>query len=343
MAVKDSVLKALKESKDEFLSGEELSNRLAVSRTAVWKAIKTLREEGYPIEAVTNKGYMMMSESWLITEESLKIFLPAKYKNNPIYIFDTIDSTNIKAKQLALENAAHGTIVMARQQTSGRGRLGRSFFSPREGIYMSIIIRPDFDMSKALLVTSAAAVAVAESIEKVCNLPAMIKWVNDIYLNGKKICGISAEAITDFESGQIESLIIGIGINTTTKGFPPELLDIVTAAEGDYSKSALAAEVISRLLSLIEGLGQPNYKDTGNTENIPSSCFVNDFMRSYRKHSLIIGKTIKVYKGGYRKDITDESTGIVAKALDIDENGGLKVIYTDGSREILNTGEVSIR
>lgn len=343
MTVKDSVLKALKESKDEFLSGEELSNRLAVSRTAVWKAIKTLREEGYPIEAVTNKGYMMMSESWLITEESLKISLPAKYKNNPIYIFDTIDSTNIKAKQLALENAAHGTIVMARQQTSGRGRLGRSFFSPREGIYMSIIIRPDFDMSKALLVTSAAAVAVAESIEKVCNLPAMIKWVNDIYLKGKKICGISAEAITDFESGQIESLVIGIGINTTTKGFPPELLDIVTAAEGDYSKSALAAEVISKLLDLIEGLGQSNYKDTGNTENISGSYFVNDFMRSYREHSLIIGKTIKVYKGGYRKDITDESTGIVAKALDIDENGGLKVIYTDGSRETLNTGEVSIR
>ena len=353
MAVKDSVLKALKESKDEFLSGEELSNRLAVSRTAVWKAIKSLREEGYPIEAVTNKGYMMMSESWLITEESLKISLPAKYKNNCIYIFDTIDSTNIKAKQLALQNAAHGTIVMARQQTSGRGRLGRSFFSPREGIYMSIIIRPKFDMSKALLVTSAAAVAVAESVEKICGLPAMIKWVNDIYLDGKKLCGISAEAITDFESGQIESLVIGIGINTTLNGFPPELLDIVTAAEGDYSKSALAAEVISRLLDLIEGLGQPDSpscteadvsEGTGNSgENIRGFRPANDFMLSYRKHSLVIGKTVKVYKGGYRKDITDESTGIVARVLDIDENGGLKVIYTDGSRETLNTGEVSIR
>ena len=227
MSIKDSVLQALTENKGSFISGEELSKNMEVSRTAVWKAIKTLREEGYPIEAVTNRGYKLAPDKWLITEDTLKLALPAKYKNNRLYIYDTLDSTNIRAKQLALENAPHGTVVIARQQTAGRGRLGRSFFSPRDGIYISIIVRPDFDLTKSVHVTSAASVAVAESIESICGMDAKIKWVNDIYADNKKVCGILTEGITDFETGQIESLVIGIGVNTTIKDFPEDLLELL--------------------------------------------------------------------------------------------------------------------
>ena len=325
MSTKDSVLQALTESKNSFISGEELSKKLDVSRTAVWKAIRTLREEGYPIEAVTNKGYKLMPDKWMITEDSLTLSLPARYKNNRIYIYDTLDSTNIRAKQLALENAPHGTVVIARQHTAGRGRLGRSFFSPREGIYISIIVRPDFDLAKSVLVTSAAAVAVAESIESVCGIDAKIKWVNDIYADNKKVCGILTEGITDFETGQIESLIIGIGVNTTVKDFPEELLEIAGSVEGDYSKSALAASIITRTLDLMDSIES------------------RDFISSYREKSLVIGKSVKVFKGVYKSLPEEELEARPARVLDIDDNGCLVVLYSDGTRESLTSGEITVR
>lgn len=325
MSTKDSVLQALTESKNSFISGEDLSKKLDVSRTAVWKAIRTLREEGYPIEAVTNKGYKLMPDKWMITEDSLTLSLPARYKNNRIYIYDTLDSTNIRAKQLALENAPHGTVVIARQQTAGRGRLGRSFFSPREGIYISIIVRPDFDLAKSVLVTSAAAVAVAESIESVCGIDAKIKWVNDIYADNKKVCGILTEGITDFETGQIESLIIGIGVNTTVKDFPEELLEIAGSVEGDYSKSALAASIITRTLDLMDSIES------------------RDFISSYREKSLVIGKSVKVFKGVYKSLPEEELEARPARVLDIDDNGCLVVLYSDGTRESLTSGEITVR
>ena len=325
MSIKDSVLQALTENKGSFISGEELSKNMEVSRTAVWKAIKTLREEGYPIEAVTNRGYKLAPDKWLITEDTLKLALPAKYKNNRLYIYDTLDSTNIRAKQLALENAPHGTVVIARQQTAGRGRLGRSFFSPREGIYISIIVRPDFDLTKSVLVTSAASVAVAESIESICGMDAKIKWVNDIYADNKKVCGILTEGITDFETGQIESLVIGIGVNTTIKDFPEDLLDIAGAVEGDYSKSSLAASIISRTLDLMDTIED------------------RSFISTYREKSLVIGKSVKVFKGVYKSLPEDELEARPARVLDIDENGCLVVLYPDGTRESLTSGEITVR
>lgn len=325
MSTKDSVLQALRESNNSFLSGEELAKKLDISRTAVWKAIKTLREEGYPIEAVTNKGYKFMPDRWTITEDSLTLSLPARYKSNKIYIYDTLDSTNIRAKQLALENAPHGTVVIARQQTAGRGRLGRSFFSPREGIYISIIVKPDFDLTKSVLVTSAAAVAVAESIESVCGIDAKIKWVNDIYADNKKVCGILTEGITDFETGQIESLIIGIGVNTTVKDFPEDLLNIAGAVEGDYSKSALASAIITRTLDLMDSIED------------------RIFISTYREKSLVIGKSVKVFKGVYKSLPEEELEARPARVLDIDNNGSLVVLYSDGTRESLASGEITVR
>lgn len=214
--------------------------------------------------------------------------------------------------------------------------MGRSFFSPKEGIYLSIIVKPNFDISRSGLVTIAAAAAVAEAIDAVCIRPqadrsgpaaegAQIKWVNDVYLHGKKVCGILTEGITDFESGQIDHLVIGIGINTNLEGFPEELLQVAGAVEGDYSRSQLAAEVISRALGYLEHLEE------------------RAFMKTYREKSMLIGRQIRVFKGTYRSDPTKELDGIPARVLGIEDNGGLQVIYTDGSRETLTTGEVTVR
>lgn len=325
MSTKDSVLNALENSQDSFLSGEELSKKLGISRTAVWKAINALRQEGYAVEAVTNRGYLLLREQWRITEDSFKACLPAEYKNIKIHIYDTLDSTNIKAKQIAAENGEDRAVIMARQQTGGRGRLGRSFFSPKEGLYMSILIKPDFDLSNSGLVTSAAAVSVAQSIEEIAHKDAGIKWVNDVYVDSKKVCGILTEGITDFETGRIEHLIIGIGINTTVKDFPKELLQTVGAVEGEYSKSALAASVVSKTIDFIKQIDDPS------------------FIKTYKEKSIVIGKNIKVYKGQYKVNPDDEIPGINARVLDIDSDGGLIVLYSDGTREKLISGEISIR
>lgn len=324
MSVKDLTLNALTEHKGEFLSGAELSAKLDVSRTAVWKAINSLREEGYIIEAVTNKGYMLIEDNDPIRPELLMSQLPARYKDIELHIHDTLDSTNTYAKQLALSGSSHGTVVVARRQTGGKGRLGRSFYSPRNGIYLSIIIQPDFDITKAGLVTTAAAVAVCDAVEAVCGLQAKIKWVNDIYVSGKKVCGILTEGINDFETGQIESLIIGIGINTSVEDFPEELLPIAGAIEGNYSRTALTAEIISRTLDLMKDIE------------------ARSFLDSYREKSLVIGKNVTVFKGIYKTD-PNEIPSRPARVLDIDDDGGLVVIYPDGTRETLTSGEISIR
>lgn len=325
MSVKKAVLSALKSNPGNYISGEELSNSMNVSRTAVWKAISSLRKDGYNINAVTNKGYLLKDGDCTIDADALRNALPARYQNVELHIHDTLDSTNTYAKQLALEGAPHGSIVIAEHQTNGRGRLGRTFFSPRSGLYISIVIKPDFDLSQSVLVTSAAAVAVVNALNTVCSVDAGIKWVNDIYVKGKKVCGILSEGLTNFESGQIDSIIIGIGINTSVDGFPDDLLDIAGAVEGDYSRSALVANVIAETLDLM------------------SSISNRAFMPAYKEKSLVIGKTVTVYNGKYKTSPEEDLPSRQARVLDIDDNGGLVVLYTDGSKEVLTSGEISVR
>ena len=329
MAVKDSVLGALLSNKDQYLSGEELSGRLGVSRAAVCKAVKVLRSEGYEIDAVTNRGYMMPSDDTAISEAAVRNALPASLRGMDLFVCDVLDSTNLEARRLVLgEQCRTPAVVICRQQTAGRGRLGRSFFSPRDdGLYLSVVIRPDFDISRSSLVTVAAAAATSEAIDETCGCASQIKWVNDIYLNGKKVCGILTEATTDFETGQIDSLIIGIGINTSERSFPPELKDIAGSVSEEglngHEKALLAASVIEKVVRYTKDL-------TGS-------------MDSYRSRSLILGKNITVYTGKYRKDPTQELGGRPAFAVEIEDGGGLVVEYEDGSRQTLTSGEVSIR
>ena len=231
----------------------------------------------------------------------------------PVHFFESTTSTNTVAKELEL----HGTLVIARHQTGGRGRLGRTFASPDDsGIYMSIVLNPE--SANPVLITTAAAVAVCKAIEKICGQNPQIKWVNDIYLNGKKVCGILAEAVSDHKTGQITHIVLGIGINCNSAAIPEELADIAGAVEGDYSINQLAAEVHNQMMMLMD---EPS------------------FIEEYRQRSMVIGKTVSVYKGGY----TPDKPGAPARVLDIDNAGGLKVIYSDGSRETLSSGEISIR
>lgn len=323
VTVKDKVLLILEENKGTTISGEALARALGVSRAAIWKAIKALSEEGYEITAGTNKGYCLDSNSDVLSMQGIGSYIRATPQPK-LFVYDTVESTNKLAKQLAFDGALHGTCVIANQQTAGRGRLGRSFFSPaHSGIYLSIILRPETDMTKASLITTMAAVATARAISSVCGIDPDIKWVNDLYFMGKKICGILSEAVTDFESGRIESVVVGIGINCAPPpdGFPDELKKIAGFIPGSYtfSRNQLTAEIITNVMELCEDLSNGN------------------FLEEYRERCLVLGKTIMVYKRGL------ENEGTIATGLDIDNNGALVVKYPNGVIESLSSGEISIR
>lgn len=321
MTTKEMVLTILEQNKDRYFSGEVLANHLNISRAAVSKAVKELKKEGFQIDAITNKGYCLSSESDVLSSAVIENYLQKKGYFVDIITFKTIDSTNLTAKKMALEGAKHGTVVLSEEQTQGRGRLGRSFYSPKSsGIYMSILMRPQLDMQSSLLITTAASVAVCRAIEKLTGLQPQIKWVNDIYLNGKKICGILTEAVTNFESGSIEYIILGIGMNVTTSDFPDEIKEIASALFDNSSKkitrNEIAAEIIYQVFEITNELA------------------TKAFMQEYKKRSFIIGSQVNVIQ---------PNETYLATAIDINAQGGLVVRKEDGSVAEINTGEVSIR
>ena len=203
MTVKSSLLEMLEKNKGEVLSGESIAGELGCTRAAVWKAVKSLREEGYHIEAGPNKGYMLAKDTNRLSQEGIRLFLDdPKVK---IDIYDELESTNQTAKKEAMMGeAGHGAFVIARSQTAGRGRRGREFYSPADtGLYMSVILKPQGTIHDSLLITTAAAVAVYRAVAQLCGIQLDIKWVNDLFYKGKKVCGILTEAVTDFESGNM--------------------------------------------------------------------------------------------------------------------------------------------
>ncbi|WP_312648526.1 biotin--[acetyl-CoA-carboxylase] ligase [Aminipila sp.] len=328
MSVKDEVLKTLEINKGQSFSGETLAGTLGVSRAAVWKAITALRKEGYPIEAATNKGYALMEDSDLLSEQGIRLHLSKEASALPLHVYKILDSTNLAAKRLALEGVGHGTVVISNEQTKGRGRLGRDFYSPASsGIYLTILLKPNFDLSKSVLITTAASVAVCKAVKKVCGVESQIKWVNDVYINEEKICGILTEAITDFETGAIEYIASGIGINChiPESGYPDEIKNKAGAIQSSFSRNELAAEVINQMMAIYEDIESRN------------------FITEYKQRSMVLGKTIQVVKHYNKQSTSQTPDAQTAVALDIDNDGGLIVEYEDGSREVLNTGEISIK
>ena len=227
MTTKDAVLEQLIKSGGNHLSGAKLAQELCLSRTAVWKAIEELRRDGYQISAVTNRGYTLIEQGDRLSLPAIRSFLRRKAIAEQIRLYPSLVSTNQTAKQLALEGAPSGTIVLADEQTGGRGRRGRSFFSPSgTGVYFTVIFRSELAADRAVMITTAASVAAARAIDKVTGGEphAQIKWINDIYLGGKKICGILTDAVANMENGSFEYIVVGIGINTNnkTEDFPEE-------------------------------------------------------------------------------------------------------------------------
>lgn len=260
--------------------------------------------------------------------------------NSSIHIhhYDILASTNTKAKELVGDGAPHGTVVIADQQSAGRGRLGRRFFSPAGcGIYLSAIIRPDecgLAMSDITLLTTAASVAVARAVSQVLNKEAKIKWVNDLYYDGKKVCGILTESVIDPKRGTIDAIIVGIGVNYREPdgGFPEELQGIAGALVGadetaGGTKDALAEAIAARMFDVLA--------------EIPDRRFLDD----YRSRSLLLGRQVRIFPQGAPGSHPDcaQSDNAVVTVLGIADNGGLMVQYDDGRQETLTTGEISLR
>ncbi|MEG1972298.1 MAG: biotin--[acetyl-CoA-carboxylase] ligase, partial [Oscillospiraceae bacterium] len=298
MSLKNEIIEILEENKGTPISGEIIAKKLSVSRSAIWKNINILKKEGHKIEAVSNKGYTLNTVSDVLTKEGIILKLGDCQNNINLLVFDTVDSTNLQAKKCGFENAVDKSVFVANCQTNGRGRKGRSFFSPSDtGIYMSILLRPEDFSRDTIKVTIAAAVAVVRAIKTVTMQDASIKWVNDIFLNGRKICGILTEAVSDMETGSIDFLVVGVGVNVSTAQFPKEIENIAGAvSEKQISRNDLTAEIIKEFLKLYKDLSSPK------------------ILEEYKKSSLVFTKHIKYEKNGIK---------YIAKDVDINDYGNL--------------------
>lgn len=311
MSLKKDILHAL-QSSSSYVSGEELAKRFGKSRAAVWKAVKSLKNEGYLIDAVTNRGYVLTGDNDLITPDiiSPKLDYPAK-----VIYYPTIDSTNTQAKRLINDGEEGDLLIVADEQTAGRGRQGKSFYSPpMTGIYMTIVVHPNKELQDAVTATTAAGVAVCRAIEKLTDRKPLIKWVNDVYIGENKICGILTEAIVDFETGVASSMIVGIGTNIKTAVFPDDI-ENASCLDAEVKRSDLIAAITNELMAIIDG------------------CY-KEFIDYYRSHSMLINREINFIQNG---KVTP------ATAVAIDESGGLVVRLSDGSEKTLRSGEISVR
>ena len=322
MNVRDSLLKAFADAGRNYISGSALAEQLGVSRNAVWKAVKALESEGYIIESLTAKGYRLSGESNHLSAPLISAKVNASVLGSKIVVLDETDSTNNYAKKLTASEAPNGTVVIADMQTAGKGRLGRSFISPEgKGLYMSVILHPEFSINTAPLITSAAAVATAEAIESLCKTDVRIKWVNDLYINGKKIVGILTEASVDMELRALDIAVIGIGINVRSIGdsFDAELSARASSIQDEtgvaLNRNDLCAAVI-------------NYLDA-HLIKIES----REYLREYRRRELLTGNMITAKVG---------SETLKGKAVGIDRNANLMIETENGIVRSLSSGEANL-
>lgn len=322
MSLKENLLELLENSGNDFLSGEKAAEKLCVSRTAIWKAVTALKNDGYEIESVTNRGYRLSENTDVLSYNGIVSAIGKNIEKYDISVLGTVTSTNSLIKAEAAKNANEGRIIVAASQTAGRGRFGRTFFSPSDsGLYISILLRPALPVTAAVSVTAAAAAAVAEALETVSGKKTDIKWVNDVLINNKKVCGILTEAALDIESGALSYAVLGIGVNVYPPdgGFPDDIKNKAGALcekKERGLKNRLAAEIITRFFGYYSSLAEKTY------------------LASYRARCIVPGKRITVLSG------TEE---IPATALGIDGDCRLLVRYEDGREEYLSSGEISIK
>ncbi|MGP1587415.1 MAG: biotin--[acetyl-CoA-carboxylase] ligase [Treponemataceae bacterium] len=332
MTTKENVFFILNQNKNTAVSGEKLAKICNVSRTAIWKAIKSLRLQGFNIEGTTNDGYVLQENYDIFNAEILRNFLTASYPDfSKIHIecFDTIDSTNSYAKRiLGSGKVIKNSLIAAESQTAGRGRMGRVFYSPsKTGIYLSIIYNPKEKIVEPAKITAFSAVALCRVINRLYKVNPKIKWVNDIYLNGKKVAGILTEGFSNFETGFIENVIIGIGVNIfdNPNFFPKEISKI---AGSIFEKEKLSDISVSRCQFIAEIAGEVLSIFSEKPESV---------MQEYKDFSFLTGKKVNVHP-----IIDDPDSSYEAKVIGIDDNACLIVQLKDGSKKLLNSGEVTL-
>lgn len=319
----EKVYGALTERPGEYLSGQEISSRLGVSRAAVWKAVERLRGMGYAVEAHTGRGYRVAERSDRLTERDVAVYFSRRREN--CRVLAQVDSTNSECRRLAASGAPDGTVVIADSQTAGRGRRGRSFLSPPgQGLYLSVLWRPECEPEQLLPLTALAAVAVCRAIERLSGGKTQIKWPNDLILGGRKICGILTELSLEGESGRVDCVVVGIGVNCRQReeDFPVELRQIAGSLDMSLQEKiprpALAAAITEELDELRGAvLFRPERR-----------------LEAYRQRCLCAQGAVQVIRDGESRP---------AQALGIDERFGLRVRYEDGTEEVLRSGEVSVR
>ena len=321
MTLKQQILQVLENNRGLAMSGQQLADTLHVTRASVWKSIKALQDEGYKIVATTNRGYVLEETNDILSEQSLRACLGEEYRDVDIFTFKTSPSTNAEAMTRLMNGGlTHGTLIVADEQTKGRGRMGKSFFSPKSGIYMSVCLCKSIErMQDVMVITPAAAVAVRSAIAKLTGIDAKIKWVNDIYIDKKKVCGILTQADIDFESGKAGTFIVGIGINFVEQDFPDEIKQRACAlftGQPTITRSRLIGEIYRNLIKLTDDLTDRR------------------FMLSYKQHSLVMNREISYTYNGEDKS---------GKVIDIDGDGGLVVQENGGGIRNLTCGEISIR
>ncbi len=318
MTVKEKVLDLLLNSKGEYISGEQTAASLHVTRSAIWKSIRLLRAEGFSVEAVPNKGYILLESCDIITEAGIKKHLIYDSAFT-IDVYDVVSSTNSLMRERTA--CGEGNTIIAKKQTKGVGRSERCFFSPEStGIYFSLLLKPELEARQSVIITTMAAAAVCKTIEEVTGKSPRIKWVNDIFLDGKKICGILTQGSFSMETNMTEYIILGIGMNIYAPkgGFPDNI-----AGTAGYLLPHEVYDIKNRLVAGILDNFWDMYKSMDPVQ----------IAQQYRHYSCVIGRRITVHSAG---------SEIPAKVLDINEKCNLIVQFDDGSTKILSSGEISI-
>lgn len=321
--MKEKILKFLKESND-FVSGQKISEELNVTRAAVWKYINALKKEGYEISSITKKGYKLINSPDILNAEEVNKHLNTLNIGKKIIHYNTINSTNIEAKNLANDGEIEGTVIISEEQINGRGRLGRGWVSPKnKGIWMSIILRPDINPVDAAKVTQIGAASVLLAIKNT-GLDPLVKWPNDIVVDGKKVCGILTEM--NAELHRINYLVIGIGINVNIEEneYPNEIKEMATSLKIQTGKTINRKKLTADILNYFEEF----YNDFKLNKSIKEP------IKICRNNSALIGKEVLVIKNGESIKVT---------AVDINDEGVLLIRNNNGEIEELISGEVSVR
>lgn len=323
--MKEDIIRALKQNVNKYISGEQLSELLGVSRTAVWKWINQLKAEGYIIESQTKLGYKLIGSPGTLFSYEIEPYMNTKLIGKHIMYFDTLDSTNNEAKRMAEKSFENGTVLIADEQRSGRGRLGRNWVSPKgKGIWLTIMLKPQIAPKDASKMTIIAALAAIRAIRLVCKVEPKIKWPNDIVLKGKKICGILTEM--NAEMDEIHYLVVGIGVNANLDedDFDETLLDKATSLK-EETKSEVDRKILTAsILNEFETLYNDFIKEVS----------IEKFFEEYKNSSATIGQQVK---------LIDRKGETIGFAEDLNIEGQLMVRKEDGVLIEVTSGEVSVR